>query len=619
MQSSETLNPSVAVTSSIRTVKKRTQLLSISLTEGRALFLIIATTLLVYANSLGGEFVYDDIQQIIGNPEIHSWSNILRAFQAPVWNFQRWMIPSQSFAPYYRPLFTIYLTIGYQIFGLWEPGWHLLNTFVHTGATVGVYYLLRRLSGQWRLAAVAALLFGVHPVHVESIAWISGLTDPLAALFYIPAMLCYARFREERNRKWLALSVFAYAGSVFSKEATLVLPAIIAVWDLLRNSQAGLTANLRRITRLMIPYAFVALIYLVARQALLINLGWVNPTKSDTPDVVLWMTTPYVTVYYLKLLLAPLNLSLAYDIPLVRSAASPLFLLPALLLVGLTFVLFALRRGFSQATCVALLLLIVPLLPVLYLKFFNSTYIVQDRYLYLPSIGFCYIVASVISLIGRHRTWLASLLFLTIFGSYSAITILQNRVWNNSLSLWSRAAKQAPTHGALNERVGVAYAEIGDYEAARTQFAEAIAKDPTGISFYVNLAHMQQNLHDIEGSVETLSKALVLDTCLIKNYDPKKHAKQLLPVHNELGILLLERGEFARAREQFTEVMRLQPSSQTHLNLSRATYGTGDHKLAISELESLLAENPNYDEARSYLDRAITEIYHHAKSSPKAR
>ena len=179
-------------------------------TESRALFLTIAATTLVYANSLSGAFVFDDTKQIAGNPSLHSWSNVLRAFTNDVWSFERGTLTTDLPPPYYRPLFTIYLTLNYQLFGLWEPGWHLMNLLVHTTATVFVYYLLRRLSGDNVVALLAALLFGLHPAHVESVSWISGIPDPLAALFYVPSLIWYVRYREEGNRKWLAASVVAF-------------------------------------------------------------------------------------------------------------------------------------------------------------------------------------------------------------------------------------------------------------------------------------------------------------------------------------------------------------------------------------------------------------------------
>src|SRR6266487_987592 len=105
------------------------------LDQSRALFLIVATTVLAYANSLSGAFIFDDTKQIAGNPALRSWSNILRAFTSDVWSFQRGTLTRDIQLPYYRPLFTVYLTVNYKLFGLWEPGWHLMNMLVHTLAT----------------------------------------------------------------------------------------------------------------------------------------------------------------------------------------------------------------------------------------------------------------------------------------------------------------------------------------------------------------------------------------------------------------------------------------------------------------------------------------------------
>ena len=193
------------------------------LSDSRALFLIIASTVLVYANSLSGAFVFDDTKQIAGNPALRSWSNIARAFTSDVWAFQRGTLTKDIPPPYYRPLFTAYLTINYHLFGLWEPGWHLMNLLVHTGATVAIYFLLKRLSGDRVIAPIAALIFGLHPAHVESVSWISGIPDPLAALFYAPSLIWYVRYRTDGEKKFLVGSVIAYGLSALCKETPLAL------------------------------------------------------------------------------------------------------------------------------------------------------------------------------------------------------------------------------------------------------------------------------------------------------------------------------------------------------------------------------------------------------------
>jgi hypothetical protein len=240
------------------------------LTESRALFLIIAATILVYANSLNGDFVFDDTKQIVGNPELHSWANIFRAFTSDVWNFQRGTLTADIPPPYYRPLFTAYLTLNYQLFGLWEPGWHLMNLLVHTLATVGVYFLIKRLSRNELIAVIAALLFGVHPAHVESVSWISGIPDPLSALFYIPSLIWYVRYREEGQQKFLILSVVAYGLAALCKETPLMLPAVLIVWELVQTrDKTSSSLRLKELVPRLVPYAVVGAAYLVLRFSVL--------------------------------------------------------------------------------------------------------------------------------------------------------------------------------------------------------------------------------------------------------------------------------------------------------------------------------------------------------------
>src|SRR5438128_1792430 len=237
------------------------------LSDGRALFVIIASTVLVYANSLSGAFVFDDTKQIAGNPALRSWGNIARAFTNDVWAFQRGTLTKDIPPPYYRPLFTAYLTINYQLFGLGEPGWHLMNLLVHIGATVTICFLLKRLSGDRLIAMVAALIFGLHPAHVESVSWISGIPDPLAALFFVPSLIWYVRYRTEGKKVFLVASVIAYGLSALCKETPLALPLVFIAWELARNQakRSSFSARTRATIPQLIPYAITAGAYLVLR------------------------------------------------------------------------------------------------------------------------------------------------------------------------------------------------------------------------------------------------------------------------------------------------------------------------------------------------------------------
>lgn len=559
------------------------------LSEGRILFLLVVATLLVYANSLGGEFVFDDIKQIAGNSDLRSWGNVFRAFTNDVWSFQRASFTTDIPPPYYRPLFTIYLTVGYQFFGLWEPGWHLMNLAVHTGATVAVYFLLRRLSGDVMVAGVAALIFAVHPAHVESVTWISGIPDPLAALFYVPSLLWYVRYREEKHPRWLAASVAAYALSTLCKETALVLPAVIFVWEMTRESGLGLGEKLRRTLPSLVPYALAGIGYLALRFSVLGAISWRHPMMASVPDSRIWMTAPYVLVTYFRHLLAPFYLSIIYGTPFVQSAADMEFVLPVLLLLGLLAALWVYRRRVGAEVWVALALLLAPLLPVLNLKVFHQDYIIQDRYLYLPSIGFCYLVALLIRRLARRGARLSLAVTAAVLVVFGASTILQNRVWHDSLAIWRRGAEYAPQLWSVHYNLGLAHLKLKQSAEARAELFEALRINRDVPEIHNSLALAQAGLGDTDGAVTSLRQALALDP-------------QMVEANNNLGTILFERKDYEGARRAFSQALDRDPSSvSAHFNLARTLAAMNEHEAAIREYEATIKQSPDDREVLYYL------------------
>ena len=558
--------------------------------EGRSLFLIVSSTILVYCNSLSGAFVFDDTKQIAGNPELHKWNNLFRAFTSDVWSFQRGTLTAGIPLPYYRPLFTAYLTLNYQIFGLWEPGWHLMNLLVHATVTVLVYFLLKRLSGDRRIAMLAALIFGLHPAHVESVSWISGIPDPLAALFYVPSMIWYVRYREEGGRKWLAASVVAFGLSALCKETPLALPLVLTVWELARlKTKKSLALRLKEIVPHLLPYAVVAAGYLAVRFSVLGLISWKHPFMAQVPDSAIWMTVPYVFVNYLKHLTAPFYLSLIYSPAFITNASDPRFLLSVGLLLFLGFIVWIYRKRLSAEVSVAIALIIAPLLPVLNLRVFHYEYVIQDRYLYLPSIGFCYLVAICVTRLARRRSFLAVAISAVIILAFGVSTVLQNRIWHNSVALWRRAVYYSPHSRSTHYNLGLAYLGFKQYDSALTELLEARRLDPEEAAVYNNLALAQAGLGDMDGAIASLKAALALDP-------------RLLEAHNNLGAFLYDKGDYTGSGHEFSLVLERDPSSSSaHFNLARTAAAIGNHATAIREYEALLAKEPNDIAARYQL------------------
>jgi protein O-mannosyl-transferase len=563
----------------------------------RALFLILATTVLAYANSLSGAFVFDDTKQIAGNPALRSWGNILRAFTSDVWSFQRGTLSKDIPPPYYRPLFTAYLTLNYKLLGLWEPGWHLMNLLVHCGASVLVFFLIKRLSGDRLIATLAALIFGLHPVHVESVSWISGIPDPLAALFYVPSLIWYVRYRTGGNKKFLFASLIAYGLSALCKETPLALPLVFMVWELTRSKATqSLSARGREIIPQMIPFAVVAGAYLAVRFSVLGRLSWKHPFMAQVPDSAIWMTVPYVFVSYLRHLVAPFYLSLIYGTSFITSAADPKFLLPFGLVAALIGLLWTYRQRLNRQVWIALALLVAPLLPVLNLKVFHYEYIIQDRYLYLPSIGFCYLIAMALLRLSRTRKQLATVLALMIILAFGVGTFAQNRVWHSAVSLWQRAVYYSPDSWSTHYNLGLAYLNLSQYQAAVDELAQARRLNPTEPTVLNNLSLAHAAEGDTLGAIEIERAALALDPTLIE-------------AHNNLGAFLFERKQFNNARLEFIEVLAHDPSSiSARFNLARTLAAMGEHQPAIREFETVLGQQPNDAQAHYQLALSYAAI-----------
>ncbi len=556
------------------------------LDQSRALFLILAATVLAYTNSLSGAFVFDDTKQIVGNPALRSWGNVLRAFTSDVWSFQRGTLTKDIPPPYYRPLFTAYLTFNYKLFGLWEPGWHLMNLLVHCGATVAVFFLIKRLSGDRLIGTLAALVFGLHPAHVESVSWISGIPDPLAALFYVPSLIWYIRYRTDGDKKFLFASVIAYGLSALCKETPLALPLIFIVWELARTkARQSLSARSREIILQMMPFALVAGAYLAVRFSVLGRISWKHPFMAQVPDSAIWMTVPYVFVSYLRHLVAPFYLSLIYGTSFVRNATDPRFVLPVALLVALAALLWTYRKRLTGQVWTALALIVTPLLPVLNLKVFHYEYIIQDRYLYLPSIGFCYLIAIVLVRWSRTQKQLATALAVIIIVAFGAGTFTQNRVWHDSVSLWRRAVYYSPDSWSTHYNLALAYLNLKQSQAAVDELVEAKRLNPHEPTILNNLALAHDTAGDSLGAIAIAKEALKLDPNLIE-------------AHNNLGAFLFERKMFAEARLEFSDVLARDPSSvSARFNLARTLAALGEHQLAIREFEAVLVQQPDDDQA----------------------
>jgi len=287
--------------------------------------ILLLVTFLVYIPTLRFQFVYDDMHQVVGNSYIQSWTYLPDYFTKHVWS------QSESYnVRYYRPLFLVWLRLNHALFGLEPAYWHLATVAAHALATLLVYVLVRSLLCEWTTALLAALFFGLHPVHVEVAAWVSAASEALLAAALLGSLIWYGS--RERGRLRTAGSLALYAVALLLKETAIVFPALILCFTCL--FPAGETAHHKRARgafRQTLPFLLLAVTYLIVRWTVLQGI-----VKSTTPLGLgsILLTIPSVLLLYGRLLLWPTGLSPFYNVPLVQQPGMANFLLPLLAVVA---------------------------------------------------------------------------------------------------------------------------------------------------------------------------------------------------------------------------------------------------------------------------------------------
>jgi len=269
---------------------------------------------------------------------------------------------------------------------------------------------------------------------------------------------------------------------------------------------------------------------------------------------------------------------------------------PTGFLLVLSYVLWIYRKKLDADIWMALALIVAPLLPVLNLRVFHSEYIIQDRYLYLPSIGFCYLIATLIVRLSRTQLSLAALLSAVIVLAFGISTMLQNRVWHNSVALWQRAVYTSPSSWSTHYNLGLAYIGAKQYALAETELLESRRLNPKEAVVYNNLAMAQAGLGNLDGAIANSKSALSLDS-------------GLLEAHNNLGAFLYDRQDYSGAKQEFLTVLERDPGSNSaRFNLGRTLAAMGDQAGAIQELERAVAIKPDDGEAHYQLGLSYAAV-----------
>jgi tetratricopeptide (TPR) repeat protein len=548
-----------------------------------------ALALLTSINTLWNGFAADDLQQVVNNPSIKKLSNIPLVFTTSVWSFATNDIIF-AIDSYYRPMFNLLFTINYSLVGNHEWGWHLINTLIHSAVAYLMFLVVAAVTTRQWVAVTAASLFAVHPAHAESIAWVSGITDPLMALFILPAFLCYWHFRQTGRMRFLVAMLLLYLVGLLCKETAVALPLLVAFCELaLPCRRAGLRTRIWRIATLaglfIVPTALYFLMRVMALNGVFFGSGPRNPLKA------VLATMPLAIAKYLKLSLIPYGYSYQHYTQMVISWSGLRFLGPLLLIAGLSAALVWLKSPELAFAAVWFLLYLAPALAAM--KQFEVEYMVQERYLYLPSMGFCLALALFLEWISKHGAiGLASakVLFMSLIVVFGTALVMQNRVWNDSVSLIRNCVAVEPWSAASHSTLATNLFAAGLQREAEIEANKAVGLNPLYAGGHLALSYIDSStgrldkaINDLEYGVQVADAAPGSDQ--VNTY---KLATMLL----NLGFLYERRKEPAPAERTLLRSLQIWPRPVGWYNVGQFYLDQGDYTAARDLFEKVLANVP---------------------------
>lgn len=565
-----------------------------------AVLFIFFSILLAYGHTLNYAFHFDDLKTFVENPNLHikdlSWNHLSPILHAN------------------RPIANLTYALNFYFDRLETRGYHLVNILIHFVTAVLVYFIfLKTLSlpgleepfstltfYRDKISLLGALLWAVHPVQTQAVTYVVQRMASLAAMFYLLSLLAYIQGRLSRgkgSRWWLGFSALSALLAFGTKENTLTLPVIIGLYDLFLISRFKIHFSRRHM---------IILLGLLA--GLIVGGSWIYKLYGSTGGFLSMLSANYgtdemdsmlrvmtewrVIILYLTLLLFPYpgRMSLDYDFPMSQSLFNPITTFLSLLVI-LGLIGYSLRIAKKR-----------PLIAFSILWFFinlamESTFIkldlVFEHRLYLPSVMFFLLFSAGIYLLAlRFHIQRQEIVLTTaaiLIGALLFMTHERNKIWKNSVSLWSDVALKAPNKSRVINNLGKAYLEEEQWSRAKSNFAEAIRLNPKNQEALNNLGNAYQRDGDYERA--------------IKYYQAVLELNQNNPLgHNDLGVAYQALGKSALALEEFRKAVELDPYyTDAHNNLGNIYLLSSQLDLAMVEYQKTIDLNPKHPMAHTNL------------------
>ncbi len=533
-----------------------------------AFFAVTLLVVLLYANTIPNPFIWDDDGLVVSNVFIRTWQNWLRVFASDLYS------GTLSGSNFYRPVQMLSFMLDYRLWHLSAAGYHLTNILLHSLSSFFVFVFLLVVSGRKRVSLLAALLFAACPLHVESVAYISGRAETLMAVLVIPAFLMFVRSEHSRGAgRWgyYVLSLVLFIAALMAKELSGVLPLVITAW-VFCFCRENFKKKWFTLTRIF-PFFLVVLAYGIMRFTVLKFSTLWEPDLAQYPFSLRLMMLPHVMVEYSKMLLVPAHLHMSRT--MYRPVSPGGIALSWTMLAALIFLaaaVFYRLRG-RKAPLFLLVWSGVFFLPQSGLFPINA--FVAEHFIYLASVSFFYALACLfVSL--PHRT--ARIMVIAgILCLYGVLTAGRNYEWRNPVAFYQGIVNHSPDSYLARNNLGVQYSRRGDYTKAAEAFAAAIRIKPYRIEARSNLASTYYKMKRFD---ESLAEYFLIEKMVPANRMMYKAGE----IQNNIGNVYMEQEAWERALERYDLALKIDPGLRyAHFNKAYVYRRLGEFDKAAQE------------------------------------
>jgi protein O-mannosyl-transferase len=588
---------------------------STSLHLALAACILVALTFIAYYNSLANGFVWDDHQQIVMNPTLRPAAPLTQIFSSDIrFAHQDPSVQNQT----YRPLQMLTYRIVAGTFGLNPVPFHLASLLLAIACVLAAFAVFRLLTRSTFTAFAAAALFAVYPIHTEAVDWIAALPDLGCTFFLLIAFalfLAARRTEKPRQPAWLfpLLSLAAYAIALLWKETAAVFPILVIVYALIVEK-----TNLRVALKTSAAYWALLALYIAIRAAVLGGLATGTRNWALNPLQFL-LTISHLTLSYWLKLAWPFQLNAYYVFSPLRSLTDPRAIAAILfVLAAIAALVYLIRR--APLPAFAALWVSIALLPAMDIYAVGRN-VFAERYLYLPSIGFCLLLALAAARLidlapEKLRKPAAVSLLVIAVSAFAVATIQRNPDWKDDKTLFAETLVRSPNSPFVRVMVAGTQSEEspGSTEAEQNYLqAISLAKQETPqdrldlVAAYKGLASVYADRSDNQHALQMLASAREIAPA-----DPEADSEE--------GLILVRAGRWDEAEPLLNKAVAAQPDNENVLSTLGIVAWQHHHNLnkAIEWLTKALAAHPDRDSFNASVHNNLGGVYGEQGDYPSA-